>query len=390
MSRKTFFVIILSVLVLASASARESETEVDYSFYKWGFIDPDGIHVVETSPYSIDAEYLARSGSGIAIADSSLAFETNPAALISPETGFSVPYISFAVRSPKDFADLLSDSDNWLNHVDPVEGALYQMTSGFNYRMQGFGVDFHVTDNVYSHTPVENSTTNMYFMNELMVKSGAGMACEMDVGRYSTLSLGAYVGLQYSLYSSSICGERIDECIKKEDFPRIITDDLSYAGVLAVSLTAGAILTADNGFSAAAVVRNPSLYFNYKEFDNGNDASNYIFDGQYYADALSSMSYMEDWDGDIGIAWKNRISSSENFSVSADLVNVRELCENNTNNWLNHFKAGLEYRYENITLRGGWQISGPSVGIGLEFPIVTVDAAYRFDQLAVTLRFGKN
>lgn len=66
--------------------------------------------------------------------------------------------------------------------------------------------------------------------------------------------------------------------------------------------------------------------------------------------------------------------------------------------WPDHLKIGLEYVYNNIALRAGYQTTGLSFGFGLDFYAVHIDAAYghvittdntnKTDQLTLSFRLG--
>ena len=78
---------------------------------------------------------------------------------------------------------------------------------------------------------------------------------------------------------------------------------------------------------------------------------------------------------DIGIA-KRMLSNR--LIILADYI---DLFDNNRENVFNKIHMGTELKYYFLSLRGGINSGYPAVGLGLDFNVIDIDAAYFFDEL---------
>lgn len=366
------------------------------------------------SKFSIDARSLALSSSGLSLNNHLVnSIDNNPANFVSNNsTGFSTPYLSFVFSNPGALLKHYDEPSMWATTIKTGFTPIAELATGFEGRLKNFAFDISLKDGLYSYAATESSAgRKSSVINVTNMKFGFAVGYKKFWAWNFSLSFGLYSAIDMEARTNVWNAGSLSDIVKNGELVAFIKEGTNYYTSVKVPISFGLTFEVPYGFAVAAVGRNSTLLASDKYLNNsGEELVSNIGNGDHVFEFVSKMTHQDNWTGDVGFSW----DSSQilrafgcRLAVSIDLIDIRPLFSY-PETWIDHVKVGSEFAYKNITMRAGWQISGPSVGLGLDLSFVKLDLSYNHvmttgnenyspdyfapmknSQFALTLRFGK-
>lgn len=405
MCRRILALVFLCLLIVVPAFAEDSSGEKSVS---------DILSTVDFSTFPINARYLSLSGAGTALERADLFADNNPANIASWDTGFSTPYVSFVLSNPDRLMKCYDTPSQWANTVSYGFLPIMEMNAGFNAFFKNFGFDIRVKDGLYSYADESNAYAgrSASTINVTDVSLGFATGLKTFWAWNYALSVGFYTALDAETRTNVLPAGTFFDVLTEKTLSSFIKEGATYLSRIKIPVAAGFVFEVPYGFAVGGTVKNRSLIVTDQLYSESGEkfCNEFKEDPKFVFDTILSIKYVDGWTGDIGVSWdlsRLLVSSIHNVSVAFDIVELRSLFTE-SKSFVGHIKVGAEYVYRNISLRAGWQLTGPSFGLGLSWPGITVDVAYSHvmstgnrnssadfftpennPQVAVTLKIGK-
>lgn len=345
---------------------------------------------VDFNQYPLDARNLALSNSALALSFSPASTSINPAFLKQTKKGFSTPYINFVTSNISQFTN---DTNSSQNNIFP----LYQIEMGASARLKKFALDFKLSNNIYQEN--EKNSNNSSVVNFSTLSLSSLYAHSFHLSLDYKLSLGFQLGTVIEMRSNQLSKEKYFSLFENKNFFDWFYNGAKYVTQVKIPVKLGLLLSMPYGFSFAstiyssqAISTNPALFSNASSFLASFGDMDFVFD------SLCSLNFFSTWSADVASSWRCEFGNKYNaLTLNVAFVKIRDLFPY-IETWPDHLKLGAEYEYNNITVYAGWQTTGPSFGVGLDFYAIHVDASYgqiitygnsnKINQLSVSLKLG--
>ena len=372
--KKYFLFLIACAVVLATLGASNLQT-------------------VDWNEFPLDARSRA-------LCNSVATLENNPAMLNSKKIGFSTPYVNVSVSNVSEFFSTDGDILVWADKLEKGVSPVYQTEIGASTRLKKIALDAKFSSNLYKEakdnlSDGRDTTVTSY---DYLALTGT-FAHSINLSEDISLSFGVSSGVKFALRSNELSAGDYSDLFRNGTYFEWLATGRKYLTQVTVPVRFGvsATLPANVKFGATvynneAVATNPTL------FSDADSFANSFSDEEYIVKQVTSIQFADKWEGDVSTSLTYEFGNKyHKIIVNASMVKLRQLM-GLIITWPDHLKIGLEYVYNNIALRAGYQTTGLSFGFGLDFYAVHIDAAYghvittgntnKTDQLTLSFRLG--
>lgn len=351
------------------------------------------LQTVDWNEFPLDARSRALSNSVATL-------ENNPAMLNSKKIGFSTPYVNVSVSNVSEFFSTDGDILVWADKLEKGSSPVYQTEIGTSARLKKIALDVKFSSNLYKEakdnlSDGRDTTVTSY---DFLAFTGT-FAHSINLSEDISLSFGVSSGVKFALRSNELSAGDYSDLFRNGTYFEWLAAGRKYLTQVTVPVRFGvsATLPANVKFGATvynneAVATNPTL------FSDADSFANSFSDEEYIVKQVTSIQFADKWEGDISTSLVHELGNKyHKIIVNASMVKLRQLM-GLIITWPDHLKIGIEYVYNNIALRAGYQTTDLSFGFGLDFYAVHIDAAYghvittgntnKTDQLTLSFRLG--